>query len=105
VTRRVVFSPEAQTDLLHLYNHIASDSGPDRALAYTERIAAHCMGFADFPERGTQRDDLRPGLRTTGFARRITIAFHIMVDTVTIDRILYGGRDLGGALAEDSEPI
>ena len=43
-------------------------------MAYIERIEAHCRGFADFPERGTRRDDLLPGLRITGFERRVTIA-------------------------------
>jgi toxin ParE1/3/4 len=46
------------------------------------------------PERGRRRDDLRPGLRTTAFRRRVTIAFHITEMTVTIDRVFYGGRDL-----------
>jgi toxin ParE1/3/4 len=60
-----------------------------------ERIEAYCLGFADFPERGTRRDDLMPGLRVIGFERRVTIAFHVDARTVTVDRILYGGRDLG----------
>ena len=54
-----------------------------------------------FPERGAQRDDLRPGLRVIGFERRVTIAFHITSETVVIDRVFYGGRDLTGAF--DSE--
>jgi hypothetical protein len=36
---------------------------------------------------------LRPGLWTTAFRRRVTIAFHITEMTVTIDRVLYGRRD------------
>jgi toxin ParE1/3/4 len=36
-----------------------------------------------------------PGLRIIGFERRVAIAFHIDPGRVTIDRILYGGRDLG----------
>jgi len=40
------------------------------------------------------RDNLRPGLRVIGFERRVTIAFHITSDRITIDRVLYGGRDL-----------
>ena len=47
-----------------------------------------------FPDRGTRRDDLRPGLRVLGFERRAVIAFQITATTVTILRILYGGRDL-----------
>jgi len=90
----VVFAPEAETDLLQLYDYIAELSGPDRALSYTDRITSHCLGLADFPERGRLRDDLRSGLRVTVFERRAVIAFHVTADRVTIDRIMYGGRDL-----------
>lgn len=51
-----------------------------------------------FPERGTRREDLRSGLRIIGFERRVTIAFHVAADRITVDRVLYGGRDLSRAL-------
>jgi len=35
-----------------------------------------------------------------GFARRVAIAYHVSAETVTIDRILYGGRDFGAAFEE-----
>ena len=101
MTHRVVFAPEAENDLLQLYLYIAEHSGDARALAYVERLERYCKGFADFPERGTCRDDLFPGLRVIGFERRVSIAFHVTVDTVTFDRILYGGRDLD-SLADES---
>ena len=47
-----------------------------------------------FPDRGNRRDDLRPGLRILGFERRAVITFQITANTVTILRVLYGGRDL-----------
>jgi toxin ParE1/3/4 len=96
VSYEVVFAPEARDDLLQLY-----DSGPARARAYAERVLSYCLGFETFLERGTRRDDLRPGLRVVGFARRVTIAFHINDNRVTIDRVLYGGRDLSAALRDD----
>jgi toxin ParE1/3/4 len=99
VAHRVGFSPEARQDLTELYDFIARHSGPARAIAYLERIERYCLGFATAPERGTRRDYLRPGLRTIGFERRVTIAFHHDERTVTIDRILYGGRDLTRTLA------
>jgi toxin ParE1/3/4 len=101
VTHRVVFSPEAENDLLQLYLYIAEQSGDGRALDYIERLERYCHGFAEFPERGASRDDLFPGLRVVGFERRVSIAFHITADTVTFDRILYGGRDMG-VLSEES---
>jgi toxin ParE1/3/4 len=98
VEHRVVFAPEAQADLIEIYEYIAEHGGPERALVYTGRIQASCRGLATFPERGARRDDVRPGLRVTNFARRVTIAFHFQAMTVIIDRILYGGRDLRMAL-------
>jgi toxin ParE1/3/4 len=98
VKRRVTFSPEAEADLFELYDYIASQSGPRRAIGYIGRIEKTCLGLEFAGERGTKRDDLRPGLRIIGFERRVTIAFHVDPDTITIDRILYGGRDLDRAL-------
>jgi toxin ParE1/3/4 len=94
VTPAVVFSPEAEADLLELYDYLVLIGDEARALSYIERIHASCVSLALAPERGTRRDDVRPGLRVTGFARRVTIAFHVGKDQVIIDRILYGGRDL-----------
>lgn len=93
----VVLASEAEADLIELYDYIARHGGPDRALRYVERIVATCQGLATFPERGTRRDDIRPGLRITSHARRVTIAFHVAGETVAIDRILYAGRTLGAA--------
>jgi len=98
VAHRVIFSPEAAADLFELYDYIAKQSGSSRAFRYLGRIEAYCTGFKFSAERGTKRDDLRPGLRIVGFERRITIAFHIGGETVVIDRILYGGRDIKRAL-------
>ncbi len=97
MAHKIVFAPEAQTDLMEIYDYIAPRGGAERALAYVERIQATCFSLSGHPERGTRRDDIRPGLRVTGFERRVTIAFHIDPDSVVIDRILYGGRDLGAA--------
>lgn len=103
MTHEVRFAPEALADLLELYDDIAADAGAERARSYTDRIVTHCFSLATFPERGRLRDDLRPGLRTTTFRRRGTIAFHIAGTTVIVDRVLYGGRDLKPLFAEDDD--
>ena len=77
---------------------IAAQS-PDIALGYIQRIRAFLRGFDTFPERGSRRDDIRPGLRMVGFERRVTIAFVVEGDEVIFSNILYGGRQLPG-LAE-----
>lgn len=100
MTRPVVFSPEAQDDLRQLTFYIAERSGTARAIAYLDRIEAWCSGLRDFPERGARRDDLWPGLRTTSFERRVTVAFTVTPRRVTILRVLYGGRNLEAAFDE-----
>jgi toxin ParE1/3/4 len=97
VRHSVVFSPEARDDLFELYDFIAQRDGAARALGFVERIEVYCLGLADFPKRGSPRDAVRPGLRVVGFGRRTTVAFHVAAKIVTIDRVLYGGRDLGSA--------
>lgn len=97
MTRQIIFSPEAQGDLLALYDYIAEQSGEARALAYIEQIEVYCRSFPTFPHRGTRRDDIRAGLRTVGFKKRLTIAFHVEADRVVFDRFLYGGRDVARA--------
>jgi len=71
------------------------------ALAYVEALRRHCLGLAEFPERGTRRDAIRPGLRTLGYRRRVTIAFQVTGSTVTILRLLYAGRALEGRAGQD----
>jgi toxin ParE1/3/4 len=94
VKRTVRFSPESRADLLHPHHYIADRASNAIASRYVGRIVDHCLGFDMSAERGNRRDDLRPGLRIVGFERRVTIAFHVDAETVTIDRILYGGQDI-----------
>ena len=89
----IVFSPEAEADLLALYDYIAGEATPAIAAGFTGAIVDFCEGFSTFPHRGTRRDELRPGLRTIGFRHQVTIAFAVEGDTVSIIGIYYGGRD------------
>ena len=68
---------------------------------FTGAIVDYCEKLETFPHRGTRRDDLRPGLRTIGFRRRVTIAFAVEADAVTIIGIFYGGQDFEAALQID----
>ena len=100
---KIEFTPEAQGDLFELYDYIATQGSPERALAYIERIEKACMSLRTIPERGTLREDLRPGLRVMGFERRALIAFRVKSGTVAILRILYGGRSLERAFRKHGE--
>lgn len=95
---QVRFRPRAESDLFDLYRYIASASGRAAAGGYIDRIEAACLSLEAFPERGTRRDDIRPGLRVMGFERRAVIVFWISDDEVVVARIFYGGRDYERAL-------
>ena len=62
----VYFRPAAEADLVGLYDYIAEAAGTRIAAGYIDRIEAACMALADFPERGTRRDDILPGAMPSG---------------------------------------
>ncbi len=91
MSRGVRFSPEAQDDLDELYDYITQARALDTAANYVDAIIAYCVRLADYPHRG--RADIRPGLRTIGYQRRVVIAFTVHDDVLVILGVYYGGRD------------
>jgi toxin ParE1/3/4 len=101
MTRRVVFGRRALEDLREIGSWITARANAEIAERYLNRLRAYCERFVAFAERGTRRDELRPGLRTIGFERRVTVAFAVFEEEVVIVRLFYGGRDIEAAFAED----
>ncbi|MCL2468006.1 MAG: type II toxin-antitoxin system RelE/ParE family toxin [Micrococcales bacterium] len=99
----VVFAATARRQLADICTYIADAADPGTASAFVKRIVEHCLGLETFPHRGSCRDDLRPGLRTIGFRRRVVIAFEVDDDTqrVTVHGIFYGGQDLDAAFVDE----
>ncbi len=97
MTHRVVFSERAERQLDTLYAVVEQGSGSVRAEGFTGGIVAFCLGLSLFPERGTRRDDLRPGLHGLGYRRRVSIAFTVEPGVVVIVGIYYGGQDYEAA--------
>lgn len=97
----VVFSPEAEEQLVALYRYIAAAASPDVASRYTEAIVAYCEGLHALPLRGTARNDVRPGLRITNYRKRTVIAFDVADDRVSIIGVFYGGQDYETVLRDD----
>ena len=97
---RVIFTPLAERHIDSLHEYITEHASEDRADLYVGRIIEFCNGLTTFPLRGSQRDDLLPGLRVTGFERRVTIAFVVTTDAVLIEGIFYAGRDFEAAFRD-----
>ncbi len=98
----VVFTPEAKVQLRRLYRYIAKASYPVIAARYTEAVVAHCESLSKFPQRGTARDDIRPGLRITHYRRSTAIAFAVQPQRIEIIGIFHGGRDYATRLREQA---
>lgn len=103
MNHRVVFSREALEQVAELYRYIAEAASPDVAAQYTEAIVSYCESLRTFPLRGTQRDDVRPGLRITNYKKRTVIAFNVDADVVSIVGVFYGGQDHETILRDDTE--
>lgn len=63
---KIGISARAEQQLDDLLELIASDSGLERAEKFVGSIVGYCLGFNIFPERGTRRDDIGPGMRIDG---------------------------------------
>jgi len=94
VDYRVVLTPDAQDQLNQIEEFIAREASPAIAARYVEAILGRCESLAVFPRRGTPRDDLRPGIRTLSFRRRVTIAYLVGEARVVVVGIFYAGRDM-----------
>ncbi len=88
----VAFSAEAELQLQELEAYLAERFYPANAERYIERLTDACRALALAPFQGTMRDDLAPGIRTTGFERRVTIYFKVVEKRILILGIFYGGR-------------
>ncbi len=97
----VVFTPEAEAQLVDLYVYIAAEASPEIGARFTDGIVTYCESLSTFPARGTRRDDIRPGLRITSYRKRVAIAFHVSKDRVNIVGIFYGGQDYDAVLTEE----
>jgi plasmid stabilization system protein ParE len=98
LTYAVVFTPEAEAQLVSLYRDIAVAASPEIAARYTDGIVTSCENLRNFPLRGTVRDDIRPGLRITNYRKRTIIAFEVDAGRVSIIGIFYGGQNYETAL-------
>ena len=77
------------------YETVETAAGLKTALSYLDATAPHFCDRLDVrrPNAGTRYDHIRPGLRIVGFERRVTVAFTVDENRVTVLRLFYGGQD------------
>ncbi|MFC4257178.1 type II toxin-antitoxin system RelE/ParE family toxin [Croceibacterium xixiisoli] len=85
-------------DLIALHQWVSTEADSDTADAYLARIEQRVATLAEFPERGSPRNDLANGLRTLAFERKLLIAYQVDGNRVTVQRIINAQRDLAPML-------
>ncbi|MDK9721629.1 MAG: type II toxin-antitoxin system RelE/ParE family toxin [Rhodospirillales bacterium] len=92
----LVFSPAAEADLEEIGDYIALDN-PLRAISFIQDIRDHCQVIVRTPEAIPLRDDLLPGIRMSVHGRYL-IFHHVDNNSVRIERILHGARNIAGLI-------
>ena len=100
MTRRLIFTGPALDDLDEIFDVIAADN-PHRARTYIEEIRQACRSLCATPLIGTERPDLRPGLRVLPLWRRVVVAYELAPDELLVLRVFTGGRDYETIMSGD----
>ena len=89
---RVTRRPQAEADILEIWDFIAEDSVAEADL-WVDRLDAKFELWATQPMMGRPRDELAQGLRSLTFGRYV-VFFESMLDGIDVVRVLHGSRDL-----------
>lgn len=94
----VVFAPAAAQDIEEIGDYIYAEN-PAAAIRFIAGLSDRCSRIADAPNAGAPRFLVWPGLRSVIF-RRYVIFYTVHDDTVRIERVLHGARDLEAILGD-----
>lgn len=86
------FSPESRLDLIEIATFIARDN-PARARSFVTELETVCNNLVAHPEIGMLRPELLGRLRMLPHGRYL-IFYQALQDTVRIERILHGARNI-----------
>ena len=88
----VAFSPKSRQDLLDIGDFIAKGSLAN-ARRFVSKLVDQCQRIGGAPLAYIGREDLAPGLRMAPMGRYV-VFFRVLGETVRIERVLHGARDL-----------
>lgn len=89
---RVTRRPQAETDILEIWDYIAEDSMVE-ADRWVDRLDERFALWATQPMMGRSRDELAPGVRSLAFGRYV-VFFEPLQDGIDVVRVLHGTRDI-----------
>ncbi|WP_295580561.1 type II toxin-antitoxin system RelE/ParE family toxin [uncultured Lamprocystis sp.] len=89
---RVELSAYVEPDLDEIAAYIAADH-PARAVSFIDEIAERFKRIGENPRLYQVRPDIRPDMRLAVHGKYL-IMFWILVDSVSIERVVHGSRNL-----------
>ena len=92
-TRRVLWSPEAEEDLVAIWRYVAQEASPDIADKQLILIDQATTTLREWPLAGRARDDVLPGMRSL-VARPYVVFYRVAGQGVEVVRVLHGRRDI-----------
>jgi toxin ParE1/3/4 len=98
---RVVWSPDAEGDLIGLWAYLEREASATTADAQITRLHEASQKLAELPHAGRRRNELMPGLRSR-LVSPYLVFYRVDVGEVQIVRVLHGSRDLTAIFTDES---
>jgi toxin ParE1/3/4 len=95
---RLVFLPQAETDLEAIGDYIARDN-PRRAISFVRELRGQCRKITEAPKAYRPRPELGKGLRSCAYGNYVVFFFE-EPGLVRIVRVLHGAMDIEAQFAE-----
>lgn len=91
---KLQFSRRARDQLFAIEAWIAQRADRETAERVVDMLLDRCGSLTEFPDRGSPRDDVRPGLRTIPYRGRYTISYRVIGEQVIILGVTGRGQPL-----------
>lgn len=99
-SRPVVWSPEADNDLIDIWVYLAREASQKLADRQVGKIYARANALERFPFTGRKREELVVGIRSV-LVRPYVIFYRVTDVDVGVVRVLHGRRDLDAIFSEE----
>ena len=100
--RRLIWSQEAESDLLQIWHRGASHFSTDIADKHLHEISSAAQSLCEFPESGRSRVDLLPGLRSIVIFPTV-VFYRLTPAAVEIVRAVDGRRNIAAMFENDGD--
>lgn len=100
----VVWSPEAEQDLLDIWDYFAREAAPEIADRRLREIHRACRRLTDLPQSAQPRDELGPGWRSIPVLPHV-VFYRLTEEAVEIVRVVHGHRDVDAIFKDEPRSL